>query len=114
MTSDEMLAIPDAITRYQTAHDLRDVSTALAQFATDARVVDDGRTYEGIGGVDTFLRKAGSEYTYTRTLVDAEEVSANRWRVTNHLEGDFPGGQVDLSYEFTLDSGLISRLIIAP
>jgi hypothetical protein len=34
--------------------------------------------------------------------------------VTNRLEGNFPGGQVDLSYEFYLESELIARLIIAP
>jgi hypothetical protein len=32
----------------------------------------------------------------------------------NRLEGNFPGGQVDLSYEFQLNDGLIIRLVIAP
>lgn len=105
---------PQAITMYQAAHDCRDVATALAQFAVDSKVVDDGHTYEGIHGVESFLRNAGSEYTYTRTLVSAEEVTPDCWRVTNHLEGNFPGGQVDLSYEFHLIGGLIARLVIAP
>ena len=34
--------------------------------------------------------------------------------VTNHLEGDFPGGTVDLRYRFVLRDDLISRLDIAP
>ena len=106
--------IPNAITMYQAAHDRKDVAAALAQFALDACVIDDGRTYEDIDEVETFLRKAGSEYTYTRTLISAEEVTANCWRVTNRLEGNFPGGQVDLSYEFYLESELIKRLTIAP
>ena len=106
--------IPNAITMYQAAHDRKDVAAALVQFALDASVVDDGRTYDGIDGVETFLRKAGSEYTYTRALISAEEVTANCWRVTNRLEGNFPGGQVDLSYEFHLESELIKRLTIAP
>jgi hypothetical protein len=108
------LAVPHAITAYQRAHDRRDVPAALAQFRVDARVVDDGRTYEGISGVESFLRNAASEYTYTRTLVAAEEVGPDRWRITNHLEGNFPGGHVDLSYEFQLEGGLISYLTIAP
>jgi hypothetical protein len=111
--SDETQA-PQAITIYQAAHDRRDVPTALAQFAVDARVVDDGRTYEGISGVESFLRNAASEYTYTRTLVAAEEIGPDRWRVTNHLEGNFPGGHVDLSYEFQLVGALIVCLTIAP
>ena len=106
--------VPHAITAYQAAHDRRDVPAALAQFEVDARVVDDGRTYEGTSGVESFLRNAASEYTYTRTLVAAEVVGADRWRVTNHLEGNFPGGHVDLSYEFQLEGGLIASLTIAP
>ena len=114
MTSSESAAVPNAIQRYQAAHDSRDVAVALGQFTLDASVVDDGKVYDGTDGVETFLRKAGSEYTYTRTLIAAEEVSSDCWRVTNRLEGNFPGGQVDLSYEFHLKNGLIARLVIAP
>jgi hypothetical protein len=105
---------PQAITVYQVAHDRRDVATALAQFTVDSSVVDDGRTYQGISGVESFLSTAGSEYTYTRTLIVANEIAPDCWRVTNRLEGNFPGGQVDLSYEFHLVDGLIARLVIAP
>jgi hypothetical protein len=114
MTSSETTAVPNAITKCQAAHDSRDVATALAQFTVDACVIDDGKTYEGVDGVETFLRKAGSEYTYTRTLISAEEKSADCWRIVNHLAGNFPGGHVDLSYEFQLTNGLIRRLVIAP
>lgn len=114
MNPDETAAVPNAIRRYQAAHDKRDVAVALAQFTLTATVIDDGKRYEGTDGVETFLRKAGSEYTYTRTLIDAEEVSSDCWRITNRLEGNFPGGQVDLSYEFHLDGELVSRLVIAP
>jgi len=114
VNSFENLDVPNSVRLFQAAHDRRDVVTALAQFSPDAIVVDDGRTYEGVGEVETFLRKAGSEYTYTRTLVSAEEISSSCWRITSHLKGDFPGGQVDLSYEFQLKNGLIKRLTIAP
>ena len=106
--------IPQAIAAYQAAHDRRDVATALSQFASDATVVDDGQTYVGSAGVETFLRSAAAEYTFTRTLVSAEEIAPDHWLVTNHLEGDFPGGQVDLAYEFRLVDGLIAHLTIAP
>jgi hypothetical protein len=33
---------------------------------------------------------------------------------TNHLEGDFPGGQVDLRYRFALHDNLITTVEIAP
>lgn len=108
------VALPSAISDYQSAHDRRDTAVALAQFADGATVVDDGRTYEGLAGVESFLRTVASEYTYTRTLVSAEEVEPGRWLVTNHLAGDFPGGEVDLTYEFRLADGLITYLAIAP
>jgi hypothetical protein len=106
--------VPRAIETFQTAHDRRDVPTALAQFAEVARVVDDGHIYDGIAGVETFLRTAASEYTFTRTLASAVEIAPDHWIVTNHLEGDFPGGHVDLAYEFRLAHGLITSLTIAP
>lgn len=112
--SSDSTEVPPAIEIYQSAHDRRDVATALAQFAATATIVDDGDTYDGVDGVETFLRTAASEYTYTRTLVAATETAADCWLVTNHLEGDFPGGQVDLAYEFHLADGLITRLVIAP
>lgn len=114
MNPDEITVVPNAIRQYQAAHDSHDVAVALAQFTLTASVIDDGKKYDGTVGVETFLRKAGSEYTYTRTLIAAEEVSVNCWRVTNRLEGNFPGGIVDLSYEFLLEEGFISRLVIAP
>ncbi len=106
--------LPQAIAAYQAAHDRGDISAALEQFTHDATVVDDGHSYDGIAAVESFLRTAASEYTFTRTLVSAEEIAHDHWSVTNHLEGDFPGGQVDLNYEFRLDDGLIRQLTIAP
>jgi hypothetical protein len=32
----------------------------------------------------------------------------------NRLEGDFPGGVVELRYRFTLVDGLVTELVIAP
>jgi hypothetical protein len=57
---------------------------------------------------------ATSEYTFTRSLVEADALDANTWIVVDHLEGDFPGNVVDLRYRFVLSDGLISELVIAP
>ena len=92
MISSDQPTVPSAIQTYQAAHDGRDFPTALAQFADDAMIVFDGCIYDGISGVESFLRTAASEYTYTRTLISSTENAPDRWLVTNHLEGDFPGG----------------------
>lgn len=107
-------ALPSAISQYQDAHDRRDVATALAQFTPDAVVTDDGHTSCGAAEIETFLRGAAVEFTFTRTLVDVAETAVDEWLVTNHLEGDFPGGTVDLRYRFRLAADLIVRLDIAP
>ncbi len=60
------------------------------------------------------LGRTPTEYTYTSTLVGAEREGDDRRAVTQHPEGDAPGGTVDLYHRFTLDRGAISRLDIAP
>jgi ketosteroid isomerase-like protein len=105
---------PDVIRRYFAAHDRRDSDAALAAFAPDATVVDDGHEYVGADRIRHWLAKASTEFTYTRTLLDAQAVESNSWLITNHLEGDFPGGTVDLRYQFVLKDDLIAELVIEP
>jgi hypothetical protein len=38
----------------------------------------------------------------------------DRYRATGRLEGNFPGGTVELKWDFTIARGLITRLEIAP
>ena len=76
--------------------------------------MDDGKEYVGTDGVRTFVTTAASEFAFTRSLLSASELEPERWLVVDHLEGNFPGGVVDLRYEFTLTDGLISELLIAP
>ena len=44
----------------------------------------------------------------------AMKVEAQRLAVYTHLEGNFPGGQVDLTNRFTLRGDLITALEIVP
>lgn len=107
-------AVPDVIATYQSAHDARDTDVALATFTADARVVDDGREHVGTDAVRAWLGTEAAQYTFTRTLVDAVPEGDDRWLVVNHLEGDFPGGEVDLRYRFRLVDDRIAELVIAP
>jgi hypothetical protein len=108
------LELPEVIIRYQEAHDRHDTAAALTAFAPDARVVDENREYRGFDEIRQWLQTAASEFTYTRTLVSAEAPTTGTWLVVNHLEGDFPGGVVDLRYKFVLTADLIAELLIAP
>lgn len=106
--------LPAIIGRYQEAHDRRATDAALATFTADARVVDDGHEHIGTDAVRSWLDTAAAEFTFTRTLLDATSEGDGVWLVVTDLRGDFPGGQVDLRYRFTLVDDLIAELVIAP
>lgn len=106
--------LPATIREFLTAHTARDTDTAARAFAAGAVVVDEGRTFRGTDEIVRFLRDAGSEFTYTTELVGAQRVDDTRWVAVNRLDGDFPGGVVELDYRFTLDGDRIAELVIAP
>ncbi|MEU8793171.1 nuclear transport factor 2 family protein [Streptomyces sp. NPDC048643] len=106
--------LPPVVTRYLAAHRDRDTATALTTLTDDASVTDDGTTHEGTSAIADWLGRAASEYTYTTELTAAHRTDATHYTATHHLAGDFPGGQVDLRFRFTLRDDLIERLVIAP
>lgn len=106
-------ALPDTITTFMTALDARQVDRALATLTTDAVVTDEGHDHAGHDMIGTWIATAASEYTYTTEFTGATTTEAGV-DVGRHLEGDFPGGVADLTYRFTLDGTLISRVVIEP
>jgi hypothetical protein len=105
---------PAVVLSYLAAHAARDVDTAARSFAPSAVVTDEGRTYRGTREVLEFLRSAGGQFTYTTELIGAERIDDAHWVATNRLEGDFPGGVVELRYRFAVVDGLVTELVIAP
>jgi hypothetical protein len=109
--------LPAAITRYLREADPQHKANAhdlLSAFATDATVIDNGTTYTGHDEIHRWRETEASEYTYTVEVSHVEKLNDTQYAVANHLEGDFPGGVVDVIYRFTLADGLITRLEIAP
>lgn len=104
--------LPELITSYLRAHAARDLDLALRSYAPDATVVDEGRTYRGPDEIRGWLSRSASEYTYTVAITGAAKVGDDGYDVMQHLEGDFPGGVVDLHYRFLLRDGMIIRLVI--
>lgn len=107
-------SVPSVITAYQAAHDQHDVDAAVATFTEDALVHDEDQDWAGVEQIRQWLMKTSTEYTFTRTLLGVEPNGSDSWLVRNRLEGNFPGGVVDLRYAFTLDGDRIARLSIAP
>ncbi|GAA0191003.1 hypothetical protein GCM10008944_03890 [Cytobacillus oceanisediminis] len=108
-------ALPSAVRTFVTAHQAHDRETELSCFAEDATVTDEGRTHTGLAQLRAWLGKAESEYTYTTEVTGAASAGTDRYDVVHHLEGDFPGGVVDLHFRFVLDAaGRIASLVIEP
>ncbi|ROO60205.1 SnoaL-like protein [Micromonospora sp. Llam0] len=106
--------LPTAVAAYLPAHQARDAETAVRAFAANAEVTDEGRTYRGLDEIRTWLTKGGSGYTYTTDFVSAHRIGDTHVDVVQHLEGNFPGGSVDLHYRFDLEGAAITRLTIEP
>jgi ketosteroid isomerase-like protein len=108
----DLTELPRTITDYLTAHRTRDADAAITHFADDAAVIDEGRAYRGPAEIRSWLDRSSGEYTYTVELIGSERIDDEHYTAINHLEGDFPGGVIDLHFRFTLCDGRIVRLVI--
>ena len=106
--------LPDVITGYLRAHQARDLEGAVGAYRPEATVTDEGRTHHGHDEIRAWLSRSASEYSYTIEMTGAAKLDDDHYDVTHHLEGNFPGGQVDLHYRFALRDGAIARLTIEP
>lgn len=107
-----MTAVPDVITRYYAAAERGDTDAVMACFSTDAHVLDEDRHYWGAEEVRRWRESVATRFTYTSEITGTEVTAAGEHLVSTHLEGDFPGGTVDLVQRFTLTDGLITQLLI--
>lgn len=106
--------LPTSVSSYLAAHRARDIDTAMTSYTANAVVTDDGRTYHGADEIRAWLGRSASEYHYTIELTGATKIDDVHYDVIQHLEGNFPGGVIDLHYRFTLRGASIASLIIEP
>ena len=111
-------ALPPVICEYLAASDRGDAEAVVRCFAQDAVVVDEGREWRGTAPIRRWRATVATAYQYTVQVTGAEALGevdgADRHDVHIHLEGNFPGGQVDLTDRFALRGGRIARLEIVP
>ena len=104
--------LPEVITAYLAAHQAGDIARALGGYRPDATVTDDGKTHHGHDEIRAWLSRSATEFSYTVEMTGATKLDRDHFDVTHHLEGNFPGGQVDLHYRFALRDGEIAELVI--
>lgn len=108
------IELPAVLATHLAAHEARDAERELACYAENATVTDEGHTCRGLAEIRAWLGRAASEYTYTSELTAVRQDDAERWTAVRHLEGNFPGGVVDLRYRYTLKDERITNLTITP
>ncbi len=107
-----MTATPHVIASYYDAAANGDLEALLKCFTPEAHVLDEGQHYRGIAEVRRWRESAASRYTYTTEITGIDQAGDDEYVVATHLEGDFPGGVVDLEQRFTVSGDLISELLI--
>src|SRR4029077_4470682 len=111
-------ALPPVICEYLAAADRGAAEAVVRCFARDAVVVDEGREWRGTAPIRRWRGTVATAYQYTVQVTAAEARGeadvAERHDVHIHLEGNFPGGQVDLTDRFALRDGRIASLEIVP
>ncbi|SDE12043.1 nuclear transport factor 2 family protein [Nocardioides lianchengensis] len=107
--------LPTTIRTYLDAQESRDADAALAVLSPGAVISDVGESFSGEDDLRRFVTEAGAEFTVT-TEVTGVHRDGETWVVGHHLEGDFPGGTVDLDYRFELAGERIERvdIVVAP
>jgi len=105
--------LPASVAAFEAALGTRDGAAAAQWLSEDIELTDEGRTYRGKNEVAGWFDTTASQYTYT-TEHTGQQVGSSHVVVRTHLEGDFPGGVVDLFHRYTLADGLITALLIEP
>lgn len=111
-------ALPNVVSDYLAASENRDVDAIVACFSDDATVFDEGRHRHGTAEIRRWRKDVDTAFEYTATITgwcaldDAD--GAERYDVTLHLQGDFPGGEVDLVNSFVVRDDHIVDLSIVP
>ncbi len=111
-------ALPPVIADYLAASERSDVGAIVACFAQDAVVIDEDRTWRGAAEVRQWRQSVATAYEYTAEVTGAQELGeadgVRRYDVYTHLEGNFPGGKVDLTDHFAVRGERIMCLEIVP
>jgi uncharacterized protein (TIGR02246 family) len=103
---------PEVVRRYVAAQATRDFDTLVELFSDDGVVVDEDKTWRGKAQIRAWREGVASVYQYTTELLGVESAGEGRHVARIRLEGNFPGGVVELRYRFTVDGERITRLEI--
>jgi ketosteroid isomerase-like protein len=102
----------EVIDRYLQTATGNDFAAMAACFTEDAEVTDEGRTHRGRPEIQAWREQLAATFEYTVKILSTDTGDDGRHHVKALVEGNFPGGRVELTYRFRLRDDLISELVI--
>lgn len=96
-------SLPSVVDEYFTLMDGDDKLAVAALFAPGAYVTDNGTTHHGNDEIRSWLSGEASEFTTTSRRLTSDR-TGHSVMVVLRVEGNFPGGVVDMTIDFLLDS----------
>lgn len=102
---------PLAITRYLELQGGGALDGLSEVFVPDAVVRDEAQTHSGLVAIADWKRAANAKYQMRMVPLGLSQLGET-FKLLVHLEGNFPGKQVDLMHVFTLRDGRVATLEI--
>lgn len=100
---------PEIITRYIEASNRFDATAAADCFSADAHVHDENHDHRGQDSIRNWIGDYTKKYRAHAKVVRVKG-RADKWQLTVHTFGSFPGSPIDIDYAVTLRDGKISSL----
>ena len=104
---------PAVVTRFVEMARDRNFAAIGECFTEDATVADEQHTHRGRTDIRQWQEASRKKWEYTFTATGGSARGPDGYVIEGHLSGNFPGGEADVTYAFTLREGLISRLEIS-
>lgn len=104
--------LPEVVETYFRISNGGDIPRVVDCFCTDATVIDENQTHQGIDAIETWQREAQQAFTYRVEPLEAVH-EEGRLIVKTRVVGDFPGSPTELDHVFLLQEGRIRSLEIA-
>jgi hypothetical protein len=105
------LRFPKPIKLYFEAENTDRPDDLTACFAADARVFDEGRSYEGLAAIKAWKAETKAKYNHTVEPLSVQERDG-KTVVKSRLTGNFPGSPITLEFAFKLEGDKITSLEI--
>lgn len=107
------IKLPEPIETYLRSSENGALQEAVAAFAPEATVFDQGEDHEVAGreAIHYWMADYTSKYKTTLEVTGVAE-EGQETVVTTLVSGNFPGSPAEFVYRFVLRDGLIDRLVI--